>query len=139
MTNPATFANLVHFPELGTVFAISTPLGPGEITRSEASLKVLTQNDQRVDLLQLSPDIGIMTSTALVASVGNRHRFSNSRKLASWMGFTLSERNSGNRRRLGAISDRGESYLRMLTIHDVRSVLTRAKLLKRNRDLLATV
>ena len=77
-----------------------------------------------------------MTSTALVASVGNPHRFSNGRKLASWMGLTPSERSSGTRRHLGRISKRGDSYLRMLIIHGSRAVLNRAKICKRNGEPL---
>ena len=52
------------------------------------------------------------------------------------MGLTPSERSSGTKRRLGSISKRGDSYLRMLIIHGARPVLTRAKLLKRNGSLL---
>lgn len=107
-----------------------------KIKQAENSLKALTQQDQRVHLLQQVPGIGIMTSTALVASVGNPHRFSNGRKLASWLGLTPSEGSSGNRRRLGAISKRGDCYLRVLLTHGARSVLTRAKQLNRVGDQL---
>lgn len=107
-----------------------------KIKQAERSLKELTQNDQRVHLLQQVPGIGIMTSTAMVASVGNPHRFSNGRKLASWLGLTPLERSSGNRRRLGKISKRGDCYLRMLLTHGARSVLTRAKLLNRTGEQL---
>lgn len=86
--------------------------------------------------LQQVPGIGIMTSTALVASVGNPHRFSNGRKLASWLGLTPSERSSGHRRILGKISKRGDCYLRMLLTHGARSVLIRAKLLKHTGQTL---
>ena len=107
-----------------------------KIKQAERSLKALTQDDQRVQLLQQVPGIGIMTSTAMVASVGNPHRFSNGRKLASWLGLTPLERSSGNRRRLGKISKRGDCYLRMLLTHGARSVLTRAKFLKRTDQQL---
>ena len=105
-----------------------------KIKQAEASLKALTQHNQSVHLLQQVPGIGIMTSTAMVASVGNPQRFSNGRKLASWLGLTPSERSSGNRRRLGKISKRGDCYLRMLLTHGARSVLARATLLKRKGD-----
>ena len=102
-----------------------------KIKQAESNLKALTQNDERVDLLLQVPDIGIMTSTALVASVGNPHRFANGRKLASWLGLTPKEHSSGNRRQLGRISKRGDGYLRMLLTHGARPVLARAKQLKR--------
>jgi transposase len=108
----------------------------GKIKQAEVSLKVLTQDDDRVRLLQQVPGIGLMTSTAMVASVGNPHRFSNGRKLASWLGLTPSERSSGSRRRLGKISKQGDCYLRMLLTHGARSVLARAKQLSRACDRL---
>jgi transposase len=107
-----------------------------KIKQAESSLKELTTHNDHVQRLQQIPGIGIMTSTALVASIGNPHRFSNGRKLSSWLGLTPSERSSGNRRRLGKISKRGDCYLRMLLTHGARSVLARAKQLKRTSEPL---
>ena len=53
--------------------------------------------------------------------------FPSARHLASYLGLTPRERSSGNTRRLGAISKRGDVYLRTLLIHGARSVLGRAK------------
>ena len=107
-----------------------------KINQAEVSLKELTKNDPRIQLLQQVPGIGIMTSTVMVANVGNPHRYSNGRKLASWLGLTPSERSSGNRRRLGRISKQGDCYPRMLFTHGARSVLARAKQLKRGAEQL---
>jgi len=107
-----------------------------KIKQAERNLKALTQQDERIHRLQQIPGIGLMTSTALVASVGNPHRFSNGRKLASWLGLTPSEHSSGRRRRLGSISKRGDCYLRMLLTYGARSVLARAKQLKRREEPL---
>lgn len=101
------------------------------IKQAENSLKSLTRSDDRVQRLLEVPGIGMMTSTALVASVGNPHRFSSGRKLASWLGLTPREYSSGKQRRLGRISKRGDSYLRMLLTHGARSVLARARQLAR--------
>jgi transposase len=43
------------------------------------------------------------------------------------LGLTPREHSSGARRRLGAISKRGDRYLRMLLIHGARAVLCHAK------------
>jgi len=44
----------------------------------------------------------------MFASVGNAARFSNGRKLASWIGLTPREHSSGNSRSLGRISKQEE-------------------------------
>jgi transposase len=73
------------------------------------------------------PGIGLITATALVAFVGDVMRFPTSRHFASYLGLTPSERSSGQRRRLGSISKRGDVYLRALLIHGARAMLTAAK------------
>ena len=82
-------------------------------------------------LLQV-PGIGIVTATALVASVPHIHAFQRGRQFASWLGVTPSERSSGNRRVLGRMSKQGNRYLRTLLAHGARSVL-RAGLARRQR------
>ena len=72
------------------------------------------------------PGIGLLTATALVASVGDITRFPSARHFASWLGLTQSESSSGTRRRLGGITKQGDRYLRTLLIHGGRSVLAAA-------------
>src|SRR2546422_3974169 len=71
--------------------------------------------------------VGLLTATALVAAVGNVQRFPSARHFASYLGLTPREDSTGPRRRLGAISKRGDTYLRMLLIHGARAVLCHAK------------
>ncbi len=94
----------------------------------ERDLKLLTKNNDAVQRLQEVPGIGLMTSTAMVASIGTPHRFSNGRKLASWLGLTPREHSSGNSRSLGRITKQGDGYIRCLLTHGARSVLVRAKI-----------
>jgi len=82
------------------------------------------------NLLQI-PGIGVITATALFASVGNIHLFASGRHLASWLGITPKEYSSGNRRRLGRISKQGDPYLRTLLIHGARSALSAAETRKK--------
>jgi hypothetical protein len=58
-------------------------------------------------------------------------RFSSGRHLASWLGLTAREHSSGERRRLGRISKRGNVYLRTLLIHGARAVLKAAQIAAR--------
>ncbi len=82
------------------------------------------------------PGIGLLTATALVAFLGDVHRFSSGRRLASFLGITPKEHSSGLQRRLGSISKHGDTYLRTLLIHGARAVLVAArKAIKANRPL----
>ena len=80
-----------------------------------------------VTYLRSVPGIGVLTATALVAFVGDPHRFRSSRHFASFLGLTPRESSSGLRRRLGRISKRGDTYLRMLLVHGARSALLAAR------------
>jgi len=62
-------------------------------------------------------------------------RFPSGRHFASYLGLTPREHSSGLIRRLGAISKRGDVYLRMLLTHGARSVLWNARS-KRQPDRL---
>ncbi len=80
-----------------------------------------------VTLLQTVPGVGLITATALVASVGDIRRFRSGRHFASYLGPTPKEDSATMHRRLGAISKQGDAYLRMLLIHGARSLLCHAK------------
>ena len=69
------------------------------------------------------PGVGLLTATALVASVGHIHAFRRGRQFASWLGLTPREHSSGTRRRRGAITKQGHRYLRYLLTHGARSVV----------------
>jgi transposase len=73
--------------------------------------------------LMTVPGVGVLTATAMVACVGDIHRFRSGRHFASWLGLTPREHSSGASRRLGSITRTGNSYLRMLLIHGARSAL----------------
>jgi len=74
-------------------------------------------------LLLSVPGIGVLTATALVACVGDCHRFRCGRDLAAYLGLTPREASSGPVRRLGPITKRGNTYVRMLLIHGARAAL----------------
>lgn len=95
-----------------------------EIERQIAALAVDTP---AVAALRTVPGIGLLSATALVAFVTDAARFPTARHFASYLGLTPREHSSGLRRRLGAISKRGDPYLRMLLIHGARAVLCHAK------------
>ncbi len=93
---------------------------------AERQLKALTHEDLIVQRLLCIPGIGLLTATALRAAIVDIQRFPSGRYLASWLGLTARESSSGERRRLGHISKRGDVYLRTLLIHGARAVLNAA-------------
>lgn len=93
----------------------------------ERQLREVARHSALVRRLRAIPGVGLLTSTALVAFVGDVHRFSSGRHFASYLGLTPREHSSGLRRRLGRISKRGDAYLRMLLIHGARAVVNAAK------------
>jgi len=89
----------------------------------DRQLQRLSKQMPVVARLQTIPGIGPISSTALVAFVGDVARFPSARHFASYLGLTPREHSSGLRRRLGSISKRGDTYLRMLLTHGARAVL----------------
>ena len=97
------------------------------IQQVEVQLEGLAQPSPLVRRLRTVPGVGLLTATALVASIGDFARFASARHFASSLGLTPRESSSGNVRRLGRITKRGDPYLRTLLLHGARSVLHHAK------------
>ncbi len=97
----------------------------------ERDLTALTRADERVQQMREIPGIGLLTSTAIRATVGDIQRFPSGRHFASWLGLTARESSSAEHRRLGSISKRGDIYLRTLLVHGARSALLAAHRAKR--------
>lgn len=84
-------------------------------------------DEDTIRRLRTVAGVGLLTATALVGFVGDVKRFRSGREFSSYLGLTPRETSSGLQRRLGRISKRGDSYLRMLLVHGARSVLCHAK------------
>jgi transposase len=69
------------------------------------------------------PGIGVLTATALAATVGEGQDFRNGRQLAAYLGLVPRQSSSGGKDRLRGISKRGDPYLRSLLIHGARAVI----------------
>ena len=78
--------------------------------------------------LQQVPGIGPITSSAVVASVGDARLFANGRQLAAWLGLVPRQHSSGGKDRLLGISKRGDVYLRTLLIHGARALVRLAQM-----------
>lgn len=103
----------------------------------EQRLASLAHNMPQAQHLMSVPGIGLLTATALVAFVGDIRRFPSCRSFADYLGLTPREHSSGAVRRLGRITKRGNSYLRMMLIHGARSALRAGMMSDEPDDLRA--
>lgn len=67
--------------------------------------------------------VGIITASAIVATVGDATLFKNGRQMAAWLGLVPKQHSSGNTIRLSGIGKRGDGYVRKLLVHGARSVV----------------
>ncbi len=93
----------------------------------DKTIKRLAKDNEDCVRLQQLRGFGPMTSTAMVATVGDARQYHKSRQMAAGIGITPRQHSSGDKHRLLGISKRGDVYLRTLMIHGARSVVTAAK------------
>ena len=68
------------------------------------------------ELLMSHPGVGPILSLATVVTLGDIQRFPRGKHVASYLGLIPKEDSSGSRRRLGAISKQGNSFMRFLLV-----------------------
>lgn len=98
----------------------------GQLGKIDARLELLARQDPLCRRLQAIEGIGPVSATALAASLGEGRRFSRARQFAASLGLVPREHSSGTQHRLGAITKRGNGYLRYLLVHGARSVIRTA-------------
>lgn len=102
----------------------------------EQRLDDYARRDVAVQRYLRVPGVGLLTATALRAGAGDLARFGSGRQLSAWLGLTPREHSSGQQRRLGRMTKRGDAYLRTLFVHGARAVLQGARLkLQRGQPL----
>lgn len=101
------------------------------IVEVERQLGAISRENEHIERLRQISGIGLLTATALYASAGDAQHFKSGRHLAAWLGLTPREHSSGEVRRLGGISKRGDRYVRMLLTHGARSMLLHAGRMQR--------
>ena len=82
-------------------------------------------------LLATHPGVGPVIALATVLTMGEVQRFANSRSWGSYLGLNPSERSSGEKRRMGAISKQGSPFLRFLLVQGATSAARGDKSLAR--------
>ena len=97
-----------------------------EIRRLERQLMVWHRGDETSQRLETIPGVGVITATALAASVPDPSVFKTGRQFAAFLGLVPRQNSSGGKDRLGRISKMGDGYLRRLLVVGATSVVRRA-------------
>lgn len=86
------------------------------IKELEEKLRSLADDREEARLLMSIPGIGYFAALAILAEIGDVHRFPNPEKLCSYAGLVPSLHQSGNTRRMGRITGEGSGILRWILI-----------------------
>lgn len=90
----------------------------------EIGLKQACEQQRR---LMTIPGIGVLTASALLATIGDVKRFDSGRDLAAWIGLTPRAHGSGGKQKLLSITKMGDGYLRKLLVQGAMSLIQRAQ------------
>ena len=97
------------------------------IAMLEGEIKTWFRGNEVARRLETIPGIGVITASALAASVTDPHRFTSARQFAASLGLTPRANSSGGRERMGRISKMGDRYLRRLLVNGMTSQLQSAR------------
>lgn len=128
-THSASFVNVVREAALDSaarelvapLVAVLETLNT-QIRQCDAKIDGLASRDPVVAKLKTAPGVGTVVASAFVSVVDDPHRFPGAHSVESYLGLVPSEHTSG-RRRLGAISKHGNSYLRAMLMQSAWTVL----------------
>ena len=97
-----------------------------EVRNIERQLMAWHRQSAASRRLETIPGVGLITATALAASVLNPTAFKSGRQFAAYLGPVPRQNSSGGKDRLGHISKMGNGYLRRLLVVGATSVTRRA-------------
>lgn len=113
-----------------------------EIGTLDRELSAWHAENEASQRLAAIPGIGVITATAIAATVTDPEQFRSGRQFAAWLGLTPQQQSTGGKTRLGGISKQGDRYLRRLLVVGATAVMRHTKdkatrLADWIRDLLA--
>jgi len=82
--------------------------------------------DERAKKAAALLGLGLVTASAIAASVGDFKQFANARQFGAWLGLVPSQNSTGGKASLGRITKRGDDYLRTLLIQGAKSAVMTA-------------
>ncbi|MGH3055306.1 MAG: IS110 family transposase [Gaiellaceae bacterium] len=84
------------------------------------------RDDPRAQRVARLSGVGVLTASAIAATVADAQQFRCGRQFAAWLGLTPRQYSTGGKPRLGRITRRGDAYLRTLLVQGARSALQAA-------------
>jgi transposase len=113
----------------GALLALAAQLGAlaTAIRGIERQLLIWHRQNRASQRLETIPGVGIITATALAASVPDPTAFKSGRQFAAFLGLVPRQNSSGGKDHLGHISKMGNGYLRRLLGVGATSVTRRAE------------
>ncbi len=97
---------------------LATDAAVKELSRE---LEHLAAQDAACQRLMTGPGVGPLVATAMIAAIADGSAFGRGRDFAAWLGLVPRQVSTGGRTKLGAITKRGNTYLRRMFIHGARS------------------
>jgi len=99
----------------------------GEITVLDQQLIAWHAENEASRRLAAIPGLGVITATAIAATVTDPDQFRSARQFAAWLGLTPQQHSTGGKTRLGGISKQGDRYLRRLLVVGATAVIRHIK------------
>lgn len=109
-------------PALKSLMAQIAKLGE-EIARIGRAICAEQAKCEAARRLATIPSIGPIAASAIAATVPEARLFRSGREFAAWLGLAPRQNSTGGKTRLGAISKKGDRYLRSLLVVGATSVL----------------
>jgi transposase len=98
-----------------------------EIGELDKELRIWHAENEASRRLAAIPGVGVITATAIAATVTDPDQFQSGRQFAAWLGLTPQQQSTGGKTRLGGISKQGDRYLRRLLVVGATAVMRHAK------------
>jgi transposase len=117
-----TLARLALAPFVRQLHTLS-----GELAGLDQQLTDWHKTNDLSRRLATIPGVGVITATAIAASITDPSMFRSGRELAGFLGLVPRQSSSGGKERLGRISKMGDRYLRTLLVVGATAVLRHAK------------
>ncbi len=94
-----------------------------ELQALEKVLRDWHRQNEASRRLAAIPGIGVITATALMATVSDPGQFKSGRQFAAWLGLVPKQHSSGDKVRLAGISKQGDRYIRRLLVIGATAVI----------------
>ena len=98
-----------------------------EISALDQQLAAWHAESEASRLLAAIPGLGVITATAVAATVTDPDQFRSGRQFAAWLGLTPQQHSTGGKMQLGGISKQGDRYLRRLLVVGATAVIRHTK------------